>query len=86
LQWQQTKQIKPHSKISQGTNSNLITGVLNKTEFQEVGLFIILMDLKNHIGENLMDLKDHTGENKTIQGTTINSLKTQGGTGHLSLQ
>jgi hypothetical protein len=66
LQWQQTKQIKPHGKISQGTNSNLIIGGLNKAEFQEVGLFIILIDLKGH-----------TGENNTIQGTTINNLKIQ---------
>jgi hypothetical protein len=63
LQWQQTKQIKPHIKINQGTNSNLITGGLNITEFQEVGLFKILMDLKDHTGENLMDLKDQTEEN-----------------------
>jgi hypothetical protein len=75
LQWQQTKQIKPHSKISQGTNSNLIIRGLNRTEFQEIVLFIILMDLK-----------DHTGERNTIQGTTINNLKIQGGPGHLSLQ
>ena len=73
--WQQTKQIKPHSKISQGTNSNLIIRGLNKTEFQEIGLFIILMDLK-----------DHTGENNTIQGTTINNLGIQRGLEHFSLQ
>ena len=56
----------------------------SRTEFQEVGLFIILMDLKDHTGENLMDpkdhteenLMDHTGENNIIQGTTINNLKT----------
>ena len=47
----------------------------NRIEFQEVGLFIILMDLKDHIGDN-----------NTIQGTTINNLKIQGGTGHSSLQ
>ena len=45
-----------------------------------------LMDPKDHTKENLMDLKDHTGENNIIQGTTINNLKTQGGTRHLSLQ
>jgi hypothetical protein len=44
------------------------------------------MDLKDHIGRNLMDLKDHTGGNNIIQGTIINSLKTQGAIGHLSLQ
>jgi hypothetical protein len=43
------------------------------------------MDLKDHTGRNLMDLKDHTGENNIIQGTIINSLKTQGATEHLSL-
>ena len=48
---------------------------MNITEFQEIGLFIILMDLK-----------DHTGESNTIQGTTINNLKVQGGPGHLSFQ
>ena len=84
MQWQQIKQIKPDSKFR--TNSRLITGGLNRTEFQEVGLLRILMDLKDHTGENLVDLKDHTEENNTIQGTTINSLKTQGATGHLSLQ
>ena len=73
--WQQTKQIKPHSKISQGTNSNLIIGGLNKTEFQEIGLFITLMDLKGQ-----------TGENNTIQGTTINNLRIQRGPGHIGLQ
>ena len=83
MQWQQTKQIKPDSKIR--TNSSLITRGLNRTEFQEVGLFIILMDLKDHTeenqmdlkdhtGRNLMDLKDHTRENNIIQGTIINSL------------
>jgi hypothetical protein len=45
-----------------------------------------LVDLKDHTGRNLMDLKDHTGGNNIIQGTIINSLKTQGATGHLSLQ
>ena len=44
------------------------------------------IDLKDHTGENLMNLKDHTGENNTIQRTTINNLKTQGATRHLSLQ
>ena len=73
--WQQTKQIKPHSKISQGTNSNLIIGGLNKTEFQEIGLFITLMDLKGQ-----------TGENNTIQGTTINNSRIQRGPGHIGLQ
>ena len=38
------------------------------------------MDLKDHTGRNLMDLKDHTGGNNIIQGTIINSLKTQGAT------
>ncbi len=73
--WQQTKQIKPHSKISQGTNSNLIIGGLNKTEFQEIGLFITPMDLKGQ-----------TGENNTIQGITINNLRIQRGPGHIGLQ
>jgi hypothetical protein len=45
-----------------------------------------LMDLKDRTEENLMDLKGHTGEDNTIQGTTINNLKTQGVIGHLSLQ
>ena len=38
------------------------------------------IDLKDHTRENLMDLKDHTGGNNIIQGTIINSLKTQGAT------
>ena len=70
---------------------------MNRTEFQEVGLLRILMDLKDHTGENLVDLKDHTKENQIdlrdhtegsniIQGTIINSLKIQGAIGHLSLQ
>jgi hypothetical protein len=37
---------------------------LNRTEFLEVGLLRILMDLKDHIGENLVDLKDHTEESQ----------------------
>ena len=75
MQWQQIKQIKPDSKFR--TNSRLITEGLNKIEFQEVGLLRILMDLKDHTEENQMDLKDHIGENNIIQGTIINSLKTQ---------
>ena len=75
MQWQQIKQIKPDSKFR--TNSRLITGGLSRTEFQEVGLLRILMDLKDHTGENLVDLKDHIEGNNIIQGTIINSLKTQ---------
>jgi signal transduction histidine kinase len=45
-----------------------------------------LMDLKDNTGKNLMDLKDHTRGNNIIQGIIINSFKTQGAIGHLSLQ
>jgi hypothetical protein len=97
LLWQQIKQIRPDSKFR--TNSRLITGGFNITKFQEIGLLRILVDLKDHTGENLVDLKDHieknqmdlkvhTGRNlmdlkdhirgnNIIQGTIINSLKTQ---------